>query len=146
MAVLRDRPYLGSNFRVELSGPGARPIAAGFCEVVFPDFVVPRSAKPRREPGTTERSANLILRRGVQGSLDLYAWFEQERHKPRRGKSGRRPDLRITLLNEDQSADVLTWRFTGVRPVRLAYSPLQSQVSEVLIETIELAFEQMEID
>lgn len=146
MAVLRDRPYLASNFRVEFSGGDAETIAAGFCEVVFPDFVVRRAAKTRArlvEPGS---SANLILRRGVQGSLDLYAWFDEERRPPPRGKARRRRDLRITLLNEDHSAAVMTWRFAGVRPVRLAYSPLQSHESAVLIETVELEFERVEME
>ena len=144
MAIARDRPYLASNFRVEVSDRGGRSVDAGFCEVVFPDFVLKRPAKPTRTQAAAS-GANLILRRGVQGSLDLYSWFEEERRRPPRAKAGKQRDLRISLLNEDHSATVMTWRFVNVRPVRLSYSPLQSMASEVLYETLELEFEQVEV-
>ena len=138
MAVARDSPYLASNFRVEFGERGGHNVDAGFCEVVFPDFVL-------RRPAKAASGANLILRRGVQGSLDLYTWFEEERRRAPRAKSRKLHDLRISLLNEDHSATVMTWRFINVRPVRLSYSPLQSQASEVLYETLELEFERVEV-
>jgi phage tail-like protein len=146
MAVLRERPYLTSNFRVEFSDGRAGTFASGFCEVIFPDFVVKRAAKGRAKGAPDSVRANLVLRRGVQGSLDLYAWFDEERRRTARSKARRRRDLRVTLLNEDHSAEVLTWEFIGVRPVRIAYSPLQSLASEVLIESIELEFDRMAME
>ena len=144
MAILRETPYLTRNFRVELSGSGT--LAGGFCEVIFPEFVVKAPAKGRAQAVQLSGSPNLILRRGVQGSLDLYAWFDEERRRPTGSRARRRRDLRVALLNEDHSAEVLTWRFIGVRPVRLGYAPLQSMASEVLIESIELEFERMEME
>jgi phage tail-like protein len=144
MAVQRDRPYLGCHFRVEIVGR-TQAIAAGFCEVVFPDFV---AARPAKVAGRAEHAAggsNLVLRRGVQGALDLYAWFDEARRATPRGKATARRDLHVVLLDETHTVDALRWFFTGVRPVRLSYSPLQSQAGEVLIETIELEFERMEM-
>jgi phage tail-like protein len=143
MAVARDRPYLASNFRVEFGDRGGRSVDAGFCEVVFPDLVLKRPAKARTQGAAS--GANLILRRGVQGALDLYGWFEEERRRAPRAKARKPRDLRISLLNEDHSTAVMTWRFVNVRPVRLSYSPLQSQASEVLYETLELEFERVEV-
>ena len=49
------------------------------------------------------------------------------------------------LLGEDQRTVVMSWRFTNVRPVALAYSPLRAAETSVLIETLELAFDRMEM-
>ena len=144
MAILRERPYLTSNFRVAFSDD-TDSLASGFCEVIFPDFVVKRPTKTRT-PGAPTTSVNLILRRGFQGSLELYEWFDEERRRAAGSKGRQRRDLVVTLLDEDQSGQVLTWRFTRVRPVRLGYSPLQSMASEVLIESIELEFDRMEME
>ena len=145
MAILRERPYLNSNFRVAFSD-GTGSIASGFCEVIFPDFVVKRPAKTRTPAAPPSTSVNLILRRGFQGSLDLYEWFDEERRRAAGSKARRRRDLVVTLIDEDQPGEVLAWRFIRVRPVRLAYSPLQSMASEVLIESIELEFDRVEME
>jgi len=144
VAILRERPYLTSNFRVAFSD-GTGSLASGFCEVIFPDFVVKRPTRTR-SPAPPPASINLILRRGFQGSLELYEWFDEERRRAAASKGRRRRDLVVTLFDEEQSGQVVTWRFTRVRPVRLAYSPLQSMASEVLIESIELEFERMEME
>ena len=39
----------------------------------------------------------------------------------------------------------MTWRFRNVRPVRLSYSPLHALDGGVLMETIELAFSDVEM-
>ena len=40
----------------------------------------------------------------------------------------------------------MSWSFTNVRPVALAYSPLRAAETGVLIETLELAFDRMEME
>ena len=39
----------------------------------------------------------------------------------------------------------MTWRFRNARPVSLAYSPLDALGTGVLMETIELAFDRVEM-
>ena len=39
----------------------------------------------------------------------------------------------------------MTWRFRNVKPVSLAYSPLDALDGTVLMETIELAFDDVEM-
>jgi phage tail-like protein len=149
MAELRDRPYLNSHFLVDFGDGNAWTGSGGFSEVIFPEFVIAsakQAAGPRAQktPGGSlapGQSAHLILRRGAIGALDLYEWW----NRTRRGKAPKRRTLKVQLLAEDQHTVVMSWHFTNVRPVALAYSPLRANESSVLIETIELAFERMEM-
>ena len=134
MAVMRERPYSGCNFLVSLGGNDARSLTAGFSEVVFPVFHI----DPGRSDEATQR---LILKRGLIGSLDLFTWWNQANS----GKAPRRRTVKIELLSEDQATVVMTWRFAGVRPMSLHYSPLQATHGGVVMETLELAFESMEM-
>ena len=58
---------------------------AGFAEVVFAPFTIPETAPGRRAatsppaPASDAATQRLILRRGVTGALDLYAWWDQAR-------------------------------------------------------------------
>lgn len=127
------RPAGNHRFLVDL-GDRADPQAegAGFSEVVFPRFDVQPdgAAEPR-----------LILRRGVTGARNLYQWWD----KARRDKAPRR-NVRITLLGDDGATPRMQWRFVGARPVALEYGALNANAPAVLVETIELAFERMEIE
>jgi len=142
MAVMRERPYTGANFLVSFGAGDAQSAAAGFAEVVFPVL----------HAGTTEAGApaqdvaapahgHVVLRRGLTGALDLYDWW----HKARRGKAPLRRTLKVELLGEDQRTVVMTWRFRHVRPVSLHYSPLHAMQGGVVIETLELAFDSVEM-
>jgi phage tail-like protein len=84
---------------------------------------------------------HLILKRGFAGSLDLYTWW----NKARRGRAPKQKTLHIRLLAEDQRTVVAAWRFRAVRPVRLSYSPLRASEGGIVFETIELAFDRMEM-
>ncbi len=142
-----SRPYANTNFRVDLGDPEIRD--QGFCEVVFPEFRVdarePASSSGAKRPSAryddAEAPPYLILRRGVTGSLDLYAWWR----KARRRKAPQRRTVEVHLLAGDHSTVVLTWSFRGVRPVSLGYAPLNALQGAVLIETIVLDFETMEM-
>jgi phage tail-like protein len=83
----------------------------------------------------------LLLRRGVTGALDLYAWWDQAR----RGKAPVRRVMSVKLLAEDHATVVWTWRFSNVRPVSLSYSPLRGVDGGILMETIELAYDDVEM-
>jgi len=83
----------------------------------------------------------LVLRRGVTGTLDLYAWWDQAR----RGRAPPRRTMNVKLIAEDRATVVWTWRFTNVRPVSLSYSPLRGVDGGVLMETIELSFDDVEM-
>lgn len=143
MVAAIDRPYANSNFRVDLGTGDSRGRDAGFCEVILPEFRVdgPADVREAAPPGAVSGSDRLILRRGVTGSLDLYDWW----NKARRGKAPQRRTVRVELLAPDHGAVVMTWYFRRARPVCLSYSPLNALQGSVLIETVELEFESMEM-
>ena len=138
VAEPRERPCSNANFRVDFGGADPRSVAAGFSEVIFPPFMVDAPAVP---PAAASIDNCLILKRGVTGNLDLHAWWQ----KARRGKAPQRRTLKIELLAEDQASVVLTWRFRNVRPFSLSYSPLRASEGAVLIETMALAFDSVEV-
>jgi phage tail-like protein len=142
-----DRPHGNSNFVVEFGSGASRSGRTGFAEVVFPPFTIAERPPGRRAATAAPAAAadaapqRLILRRGVTGALDLYAWWDQAR----RGKAPPRRVMNVKLLGEDHATVVWTWRFSNVRPVSLSYSPLRGVEGGVLMETIELAFDDVEM-
>ena len=143
MAEQRDRPHGNSNFVVEFGSGASRSGRTGFAEVVFAPFTIHETPPGRRAapavpaPASDAAAPRLILRRGVTGALDLYDWWDQAR----RGKAPPRRVMSVKLLAEDRATVVWTWRFRNVRPVSLSYSPLRGIEGGVLMETIELAYD-----
>ena len=138
-AAVRDRPLLNTNFVVELAaGKGS-----GFAEVLFGPFAAkPGTAlQPLATAISTPVADRLVLRRGATGALDLYAWWRQARD----GRAPPRRTVTVKLLAEDHATVLMTWRFRNVKPVSLAYSPLDALDGAVLMETIELAFDDVEM-
>jgi hypothetical protein len=133
-----DRPHLNSNFLVEF-GAGK---ASGFSEVIFAPFTFALGDAPQPAPPGAAVSANrLLLRRGATGALDLYQWWDQARQ----GKAPARRVVKVKLLAEGHATVVMSWRFRNVRPVSLSYSPLLAMDGGILMETLELAFDAVEM-
>lgn len=79
---------------------------------------------------------------GVIGSLDLYQWWNDVRN----GNVNAARSVTVQLQNEDHTDIVLTWKFLRAWPVRYEFSPLEAKGKETLIESLELAFERMEME
>ncbi len=150
MAVQRERPYPSFNFLVDLGTGDTESVKAGFEEVIFPEVYVDvleyRNGNEKenavRKITGLEHSTNLILKRGVIGSLDLYEWYNQVRN-------GDQSDLRtivIQLQSEDHTSVVLTWKFLRSRPVKMRFSNLDAKSKDVLVEYLEIAFERLEME
>jgi phage tail-like protein len=146
MAVQRDRPYAGMNFHVDL-GLGDGP-DAGVSEVLFPaarlqlneyrngNDKVPEAIKL----STLTHYDNLVLRRGVIGSLAWYQWWNEARN----GGDARRT-VTVTLLDE-QGNPAMSWRFLRARPAGYLTSPLVAVEAETVFETLEIAFDRFEVE
>lgn len=140
-------PFSALHFNVRISGAGMPGGDLGFSEVVFPPFPVSSSAEAAQrvasDPALDPPAAaqNLVLRRGFDGRLDLYRWWDQARK--RRALRGR--TVTVQLLDAQGREPVVTWRFGNARPLLLAYSPLDALHGGVLMETLTLAFETMSL-
>ena len=149
MAVIRERPYSNYNFLVDLGTGDPGSFQAGFAEVILPpatiDVIEYRSGNEkesgvRKMPGRAHYG-NVIFKRGVIGSLDLYSWWNDTRN----GNISLRT-VTVQLQNEEHTAVVLTWKFLRAWPTRYEFSSLEAQGKDTLIEILELAFERMEME
>lgn len=136
----RDRPFLNTNFTVTLEPPDSVPQSIGFCEVILPELPVRRPAKTAAAESDVV-VPRLVLRRGFDGAAVLRDWWKDTRRR----KTPRPWTVTVCLLAEDCATVVATWIFAGARPVSLAYSPLHASEPAVLVETVALEFEDVEL-
>ena len=128
-------PCGATHFDVRFSGQG-EPVL-GFCEVLFDPFVntalssSPEAQVPEAAP------QRLVLRRGFDGSLALYRWWDQSRkHRLQRGRT-----VTVHLLDSGHHSPVVSWVFSHAQPVLLAYSPLDALHGGLLMETLTLRYD-----
>jgi phage tail-like protein len=137
-------PYRNFNFRVEIDGlPETQ-----FREVVLPTTRIQvveyregadTTAGTRKLPGRYE-TGSVVLRRGIDLDLALWEWFRATRD----GDLDRR-DVLIVLLDSGRR-DVRRWRVQGAWPEAYAWSTLHGHGNEVVIETLELACERVDVE
>ena len=88
MAVLRDRPYAQFNFLVDLGTGETDGPQAGFqeCSAIGMSVDVDRVPERQREGEQRPQAhrpralADVTLKRGIIGSLDLYQWLDEIRN------------------------------------------------------------------
>ena len=86
-------------------------------------------------PGLS-KSSNIVLKRGIiKGDNEFYQWINTINLN-----QVERRDLTISLLNEEH-IPVMVWKVKNAWPVKLEGPVLRSGVSEVAMETLELAHE-----
>jgi phage tail-like protein len=144
MARARTDPYMNFNFRVEIDGI----VSSAFAEVHIPPASlelieyregVDPACTVRRLLGRV-RYGNLVLRRGITESNELFDWWREACQ----GNSDRR-NLVVVLL-DGQGVEVKRWGFVRALPARYEAPTLDASGNEVAIETLEIAFEQMTIE
>jgi phage tail-like protein len=151
MAVERDQPYRNGNFRVDLGTGDSDSLRSQFSVVVLPEASIEaieyrtggdRSNEPHKLPGRI-RYRDVVLRRGLIGSLDLYRWWSQVRDGD---VVGARRTVTMQLLNEDHSEVVMTWRLVHAWPTKYASPTLDATGQDVAMEELVLAYERLEIE
>jgi len=149
MAVLRAHPYGNQNFLVDLgTGNTAGPEAA-FCEVILPGIsmdVTEYRTGGDKENGVTKlagfaRYPDVILRRGIVGSLDLYKWIDDVRN----GSPNSRRTVTIQLLSHDRTP-VLTWKLLRAWPSKFTGPRLDAKGADIAIEELVLSYERLEME
>jgi phage tail-like protein len=150
MAVLRDRPYLQFNFLVDLGTGDTDGPRAGFQECsqigMSVDVIEYRNGNDRensvRKITGLNRVADVTLKRGIIGSLDLYRWLDQIRN----GDQNALRTVHIQLQNDDHTQIVETWTLLRARIVKHVSGPLNAKGCDVAIEELTLAYERLQME
>ena len=149
MATFRDHPYEGSNFLVDMGAYDSSDVRANFFHVDLPDAIVDvvayrngneKTQDARKQPGLS-KYGQLVLRRGLLGSTDLWEWWKQARE----GQPNVDRNITVTLLDEER-APVWTWRFRNAFPVNYRVTSLDATVSDIVVEELSLTFDSMDIE
>jgi phage tail-like protein len=149
MATLRDLPYGNQHFLVDLGG-GTAGAAAGFAQVVLPDIAIDvieyRSGNDKTSDihklAGLSKCNDVVLRRGVIGSLNLYEWINQVRN----GDANARRTVTISLLSEDLATVVLVWKLLRAWPRKYSFGELNAKGTDVAMEELVLAYERLEME
>ncbi len=150
MAVLRDRPYTQFNFLVDLGDGNTEGAQAGFQEVSGLGMEVAvteyRNGNARENSVIKltglNRASDVTLRRGVIGSLSLYAWLDQIRN----GDQKALRTVTVRLMTEDHTDVVQTWKLLRARIIKHTSGPFNAKSSDVAMEEIVLACERLEME
>jgi len=142
MAQTAERidPFISFNFRVQLDGINRASFheCTGFNSAI--DVIEHReggAANPVKLPGLT-KYGNLILRRGVTHDRELYDWHLAAVNGDVQRKSGS-----IVVLDR-RGEQQARWNFFDAWPQRWEGPALNSEGTDVAIETLELAVERLE--
>ena len=139
----RPDPYRQFNFRIEIDGLQI----SGFSEVglgaATTDVVEYREGSDksgvRKLPGLT-RHSNVVLKRGITHSLDLYQWH-------RAVVEGRTADARrnvVVVLSDETGKDVARFTLRNAWPTKYEGPSLNAAGNEMAVETLELTHEGLE--
>jgi phage tail-like protein len=148
MPIFRDHPYEVSNFVVDLGTGDPSSAQASFTRVELPDAIVDevayrngndRTQEAFKQPGLASYG-HLVLKRGLLGSTDLWGWWKQARE----GEPNVDRNISVTLLDEER-APVWTWNFRNAFPVRYRSTPLDANLSDIVVEELWLTFDSMDI-
>jgi len=150
MAILRERPYGQFNFLVDLGDGNTEGPQAGFQEVsgIGMEAVVIEYRNGNSKENTVmkltglNRISDVTLKRGIIGSLNLYAWLDQIRN----GDQNAMRTVTIQLQNEDHSAVVQSWKLLRARIIKHTSGPLNAKGTDVAMEEMVLAYERLELE
>jgi phage tail-like protein len=150
MAVLRDRPYVQFNFLVDLGTGNTDGPEAGFQEasgIGMEVTVAEYRNGNEKENGVRKitglnKSTDVTLKRGVIGSLNLYAWLNDIRN----GNQNALRNVTVQLQNEDHTAVVQTWKLMRARIIKHTSGPMNAKGTDVAMEELVLAYERLEME
>ncbi|KRF28486.1 phage tail protein [Phycicoccus sp. Soil802] len=138
-------PLEGSNFLVDFAGTDDASFSHVDLPVALLDEVAYRSGddkanEPRKQPGLASYT-HLVLSRGLTTNLDLWNWWEAARN----GDPTVDRNVVVRLLDGTGQL-VLTWKFRNAFPAVYRLSPLDAAASDLVVETVELAFDSMDVE
>jgi phage tail-like protein len=142
-------PFSAFNFTVEIypDGKSAPLIKAAFAECdgieATHDFKTIRAGGANdsayRVPGQVSY-ANLTLKRGMTGNIDLWTWFADSVADP-----FLRANAEVVLLGENGSTECARWQLSRCIPAKIKAPALSAKDGGIAIEEFSLAYEKLQI-
>jgi phage tail-like protein len=136
----RQDPYRNFRYRVEIEGFQA----AAFSDISGYDMSINSAQSREGSEGVSPRKlprlrkhGNLTLKRGVVHSMDILNWIKKVSTGTVERKS-----IKITLVDETGQAAAV-WQVVNAWPMKYSVSEFKGTGNEILIETLELAHEEM---
>jgi phage tail-like protein len=138
-----SNPYGVFNFIVKISGYAS----AAFAECALPSASIEvmeyRDGNDLMDnvhklPGLV-RYGNLVLKRGLTTSMDLWNWFSSFATG-----TGTMQTVTVTLLDGGKTP-IMKWEFTNAWPVKYESPILDGKKSALAIETLEIAVDGMQV-
>ena len=150
MATLRERPYVQFNFLVDLGDGVTEGPQAGFQELsgIGMEVTVSEYRNGNHKENSVmkvtgmNKQTDVTAKRGVIGSLNLYRWLDQIRN----GDQNAMRTVTISLQNEDHTAVVQTWKLLRARIIKHTSGPFNAKGTDVAMEELVLAYEQLEME
>lgn len=139
----RKDPYVGYNFRLEISGTSV----AGFSEcsgLTFDtDIVEYREGNEQRlsvrKLMGLRKFSQISLKRGYTDNKDLWNWYKNVLNGVVDRRNG------AVVLQDEQHKDVLRWEWTDGWLTKYEGPTLNAHNNDVTLETIEIAVEHVEL-
>jgi len=149
MATSRERPYGQFNFLVDLGTGNTNGPQAGFQEVSGIGMEVtvaeyrPGNSKENSVMKITglNKASDVTMKRGMIGSLDLYQWLNQIRN----GDANSLRTITVSLMSEDHTQVVQTFRLLRARIIKHTSGPLNAKGTDVAMEELVLSYERLEM-
>jgi phage tail-like protein len=150
MAEQRPNPYSHFNFIVLLDGQEV----AAFSEVSGLDSEntpieyregADATNSVRKLPGM-EKYSNVMLKRGITGSLTLWNWRKEARDST--STIPPRKEVTIQLLNEkgDRNKPGMTFKLRNAWPMKITGPTFNAKGNDIAIEQLDLAHERLDIE
>jgi phage tail-like protein len=150
MATERPTPYQAFNFRVTVDRFGdANSFQAGFqeisglgTEITMADYRNGNEAENHtRKVAGMYKATDVTLKRGVIGSLNLFAWLKETRE----GSQTVRRNVVIELMDEAHTAAVMTWKLYNAVPMKYTGPTLNAKGgTDVAMEELVLTYERLD--
>lgn len=146
-----SRPFTTFNFKVELTLKDEKDF---ICSASFSEcdgLEITMTPKTIREGGNNNQSIHLIgpvsygqliLKRGMTDTLDLWDWFEQVLQN---GQWGLRASGSVIILSSDGNTEKAHFDLGGCLPVKLKAPALNGKDGLLAIEEMQIAYEWLKI-
>jgi phage tail-like protein len=145
----RDNPYSNFNFILLVNG---QPLAA-FSEISGLDSEntpieyregADSTNSVRKYPGV-EKYSNVVLKKGITGSLALWEWRKEVRDST--STFPPRKTVTIKLLNEkgDPNTPAMTFTLMNAWPTKITGPSLNAKGNDIAIEQLDLVHERLDI-